>query len=284
MAYKRFRRYGRYAKRGLKNRYIPRSKGKGRRLNVTNLVRDVAKLKYSLNSETKFIQTNLSTMSPLATTPLIQELSTPDTIGSQSNERVGSKVKFCHLSGKLQVLYQNFGNVTANNTLTIHIIWLKNGLFASELEGTPGNYLMNPDFNNEFGELSYFNQQNYNSWVSVYKYKCTMSDLQPPSQAAYGLQTDQDGNNTDTNLGRQPQTQTRYININKRITIHTEWGNPYNTSPGVDDETITRMKPYIYVTSNCSSQSTPIGVSQPTGLATDRMFLQGSLRLSYKDN
>lgn len=58
----------------------------------------------------------------------------------------------------------------------------------------------------------------------------------------------------------------------------------YNTSPGQNPSTITRMKPYIYVTSDCTSQSVPSGVDQPSGDATDRMFLQGSLRLSFKDN
>lgn len=285
MPYKHSSRFGRRVKRGLKNRYMPKhKKGGKRRVNIGKLAGDVYRIQRALNSETKFIDTNLTTMSPLAPVPLIQALDTPDDQGTQMNERVGSKVKFTHLSGRLQVVHQNYGNVTANNTLTLHIIWLKNGLFASDLEGTPGSYILNPDFNNEFTELSYFNQQNYHSWVSTYKYKCQMHDLQPPSQSAYGLQTDQDGNNTDTNLGRQPQTQIRYININQSISVHTEWGNVYNISPGVNTQTITRMKPYIFVTSDCSSQSVPIGVNQPDGSATDRMFLQGTLRLSYKDN
>lgn len=277
--------FGRYAKKGLRKRYIRKNRKGKRSVRVSRLARDVMSIKRALNSETKFITTDLSTMAPTRTTPQILALDTPDTQGVALNQRVGAKVKFCHLSGKLKFVHQNFGNETANLTLTMHILWLKNGLFASDLESAPGQYILNPDIDGNYTPLSYFDQQSYNSWVSVYKYQCTMKDLQPPAQSAYGLQSTPDaGVNTETSLARQPQTQVRYLEINKSISIHTEWANLYNETPGVTTSDITRMKPYIFVYTDAPSQSVPSGVTQPSGQIPDRLFLQGSLRLGYKDN
>lgn len=279
-----FKRWKRYAKRGAKNRYVPKQRNGKRSLRIDRLAKDVAKMKYALNSETKFINHNITTMTPTEGTPILQAIDTPDTQGVALNQRVGSKVKFCHLSGKFAVVHENFGNRTGDLTLTFHILWLKNGMFSSDLESDPANYLMNPDYNSNYGELSYWNQQNYGNWFSVCRYKVVMKDNQSPSFPAYGIQTDQDGNNTNDNLARQPIKQVRYINLNKKILVHTEWGNIYNTTPGVNTSDITRMKPYIYATSNCSAQTVPSGSDQPDGMAVDRIFLQGTVRLSYKDN
>jgi len=276
--------FGNYAKRHAKKRYIRRTKRGKNRVRVGRLARDVMSIKRALNSETQFIDTNIS-MTPTRTSPVILALDTPDTQGVALNQRVGAKVKFCHLSAKLKFIHQNFGHETANLTLTFHIMWLKNGLFASDLESAPGPYILNPDADGYYTPLSYFSQTNYNSWISVYKYQCTMKDLQPPSQSAYGLQTTPDaGVNTETSLARQPQTQMRYLDINKAISVHTEWANLYNETPGVTTSDITRMKPYVFVYTDAPSQSIPSGVQQPSGQINDRLFLQGTVRLSYKDN
>jgi len=276
--------FGRYAKKGLRKRYIRKSKKGKRSVRVTRLARDVMSIKRALNSETQFIDTNI-TMTPTRTTPSLVRLDTPDTQGTALNQRVGSKVKFMHLSAKLKCIHQNFGNETANLTLIMHIVWLKNGLFSSDFESAPGQYLLNPDANGYFSPLSYWNQQNYNNFISVYKYKCTMKDLQPPSQSAYGLQTSPDaGVNTETSLARQPQTQMRYIEINKPISVHTEWFNIYNTTPGLNTSDITSMVPYVFCYTDADSQAVPSGVQQPSGQINDRLFLQGTVRLSFKDN
>lgn len=68
MPFRRQGRYGRFAKRGLKARYVPKNRRGKRRMSIHNVVRDVAKLKYALNSETKFIQINLITMSSTRST------------------------------------------------------------------------------------------------------------------------------------------------------------------------------------------------------------------------
>ena len=270
----------RQARRRVKKRYVQRRGG----VRYGKLARDVMKIKRALNSETKFIDTNI-TMTPTRTAPSILALDTPDTQGVALNDRVGSKVKFCHLSAKLKFIHQNFGNETANLTLTFHVVWLKNGLFASDLESAPGPYILNPDANGFYSPLSYFNQQNYKNWISVYKYQCTMKDLQPPSQSAYGLQSTPDaGVNTETSLARQPQTQMRYVDINKSISVHTEWANLYNETPGVTTSDIVHWKPYVFCYTDAASQSVPSGVQQPSGQINDRIFIQGTCRLSYKDN
>ena len=279
-------RFGRRLKRGVKNRYMPKHKRGGkRRVNIGKLAGDVYRIQRALNSETKFIDHALTTMSPTAPVPLLQAISTPDTQGVAGvGQRVGSKVRFTHLSAKLVVQHQNFGNIRSSQNLVFHIIWLKNGLFADDLESDPGPYLQNPDFNGEYTTLSYWNRQNYNNFISIYKCQVNMKDTQPPSQSAHGLPTDTDNVNTETYLGRQPLTQSRYITINKRISVHSEWANVYNQTPGFNTDDITRMKPYVYCYSDCTSQSVPSGTGQPTGVNTDRIFLQGTIRLSYVDN
>lgn len=286
MPYRRSSRFGRRLKRGLKNRYMPKHKRGGkRRVNVGKLAGDVYRIQRSLNSETKFIDHMISTIQPIASVPVLQAISTPDTQGVAGvGQRVGSKCRFTHISGKFAVRHQNFGNVRSSQNLVFHIIWLKNGMFASDLEAAPGPYLQNLDFNGQYTTLSYWNRQNYPAWISIYKCEVNMKDTQPPSQSAYGLATDTDGVNTETQLGRQPQTQTRYITLNKSINIHTEWANNYNVTPGFNTDDITAYKPYIYCYSDCTSQAVPSGAGQPTGTDTDRMFLQGTVRLSYKDN
>ncbi len=276
--------FGHYAKKHAKKRYIRRTKRGKNRVRVGRLARDVMSIKRALNSETQFIDTNI-TMTPTRTSPQVVALDTPDTQGTALNQRVGSKVKFCHISAKLKFIHQNFGNEMGNLTLTFHVVWLKNGLFASDFEANPGEYMLNPDFNGNFTPLSYWNQQNYDNWISIHKIQMTMKDLQPPSQSAYGLQTNPDvGVPTDTTLGRQPQTQIKYVDINKAISVHTEWANIYNETPGVSTSDIVRMKPYVFCYTDASSQSTPAGTDQPDGSATDRLFLQGTVRLSFKDN
>lgn len=282
MAFRRFRRYGRYAKRGLKNRYIPKNKRGKRRMAIATIARDVRTLKRAINSETKFIDDNI-TLQPVRTQPVIQELDTPSK-GLDVNDRVGRQVKFTRLTGKLMFIHENFGNITSNLTMTVHVMFLRNGNFYDELAADPGPYILNPDFQGSYTPLSYFNQSNYKQWISVYKLQVTMKDLQPPSQSAYGLQTDPDGNNTETSLGRQPQTQKRYINVNKKINVLTEWQNIYNETPGVTDSDIAKWKPFVFAYSDCTSQAVPSGVSQPSGQITDRIFMQGMLRLSYVDN
>jgi len=284
MPYPRTKRYARFAKRGLKKRYLPKNRRGKRSLAVGRLAADVYKIKRSLNSETQFIDTDV-TMTPVRTAPALLALDTPDTQGVALNQRVGAKVKFCHLSAKLNVIHQNYGNETANLTLCFHVVWLKNGLFAADFEANPGEYMLNPDFNGDYSPLSYWNQQNYKNWISVHKFQVTMKDLQPPSQSAYGLQTTPDaGVNTETSLARQPQTQRRYININKPISVHTEWANIYNTTPGVTPADIVHMKPYVFCYTDAPSQSVPSGVQQPSGQINDRLLIQGTCRLSYKDN
>ena len=65
----------------------------------------IYKIKRSLNSETQFIDTDV-TMTPVRTAPALLALDTPDTQGVALNQRVGAKVKFCHLSAKLNVIHQ----------------------------------------------------------------------------------------------------------------------------------------------------------------------------------
>lgn len=267
-----------YAKKRFNKRYRKRRGG----IRYGKLARDVYNLKRAINSETKFIDDNL-TINPVRTSPYIVALDTPSK-GLDVNDRVGRQVKYTRLTGKLMFIHENFGNITSNLTMTVHVMFLRNGNFWNDLSADPGPYILNPDFQGGFTPLSFFNQSNYKQWISVYKLKVTMKDLQPPSQSAYGLQTDPDGGNTETALGRQPQTQKRYIDINKKISVLTEWQNIYNETPGQDDTDVAKWKPFVFAYSDCTSQAVPSGTQQPSGQITDRIFCQGMLRMSYVDN
>lgn len=285
MAYSKFKKSAaRTIQRRFKKRYVQR-KGKVR---YGKLARDIVRIKGMLNSETKFCDTNISPQLPTASQPSLLALETPDNQGLQGvNQRVGSKVRFTHISAKLRVGKQDFGFTRSNLSIFVHVLWLKNGNFASDLEANAGSYILNPDQYNNYSPLSYFNQSNYDSWVSIHKISCSMTDLVQPSTTAMGLQTDQGSNNTLTNLGKQPNTQYKYYTLNKKISFHTEWYNVLNTSPGSDTDEISRWKPYIFCTSDVSGATQPTvpnGSSQPSGSNGDRIWLEGTVRLSYKDN
>lgn len=279
-----FQKYKKVAKRAFKKRYY----NKNKKMKYGKLARDVSRIKGMLNSETKFCQTNVPPQLPTATNPTIYAIDTPDNQGLQGvNQRVGSKVRFTHISAKLRVAKQDFGFTRSNLSLNVHFVWLKNANFSTDFEANPGSYILNPDQFNNYSPLSYFNQSNYDNWVSIHTIKCTMTDLIQPSQSAMGIQTDTDNNNTLTNLGKQANLQYKYYTLNKKISFHTEWYNALNTSPGAATDEISKWKPYIFCTSDVSGPSQPSvpnGNSQPTGSNGDRIFLEGSVRLSYKDN
>ena len=73
----------------------------------------------------------------------------------------------------------------------------------------------------------------------------------------------------------------KYVNWNKSIRIDGEWQNKYANSP--DETKMTRMKPYLFVYTDCEGQANPSGNSLPNGVLNDSVGVQGTIRLSYTD-
>lgn len=247
--------------------------------------------------ESKYAETDMGTLDPTAAAPAILALNMPDTLGPEVRDRIGSEVSFTHFSAKLRCGKWNGGDVRSGCTLTAHVLVLKNGMFASSLEAAPGPYLFQPDFNGDYTPLCYTNQTNWNNYFSIAKIHCTMNDLVPVAQIPFGMTsatgTANTGSGAITNpnqasmtnneLSIQNQLRYRYFTINKRIRVKSRWGNYLNVSPAPDQLEVSRNKFYIVVTTDLQSQEQPSGTSPPRGRQTDRIFLQGTCRLTFKD-
>lgn len=289
--------------------YRKRGKPKRNYKKRTSTIARVVKSVLNRSAETYFIDTNLGTIIPTTsitylpptnpsgpTGPQIKVLNVPDAQGSSLDERRGREVMFTHLSAKLRVGKQDFGNVRSQGTLVAHVMFLKNANFMDSLESSPGNWILNPDMNGQLSPLSYFSQSNYGNWISVAKIKCSLKDFIPVAPIPMGLGsttgtfTAGDGTitfpnpNAQTNneLSRQPNLQYKYYTLNKRLRITAEWATLNNNIP-TDTTDQTKMIPFIFVYTDMQSQNFPLGNDMPIGRSDDRIFLQGSVRLSYKD-
>lgn len=264
--------------RRFRKRYVQRKGG----LRFGKLARDVAYLKGALNSETKMVRTLVSAQ-PRSLVPTLTELVRPDNQGTSSVDRVGYKVKYNHISGKLAITKKNFGDIQANATVIMHVIWLKNGEFKSDFESNFAEWMLNKDQNLAFSPMCYFNKSKYDSWISTQKYTVHLKDEIPLNQVAIGLPTNPGtGDNTDNTLGRAPQEKVHYVNFNKRISVHGEWNNTLSLTGTTSEPT--RMIPYLFAYTDCTGSQIPSGTDQPNSLGEDRINIQGTIRLSYKDN
>ncbi len=269
-------------KKGLRKRYVKKNKKGKSHLRVSKLARDIAYIKSSLNSERKFIDTQLEGVLPLAAQPSLNRIETPDTQGNAVNQRQGAKVKATHFSMKGRFTHQNYGDVQANATCILYILWLKNGDNVTEFESDYANLILNPDVEGNFSPMSMFSKTKYDSWIATYKRVIKMKDLVPVNQTATGLPTNSGGANTDSTLARAPQLKYYYVNINQKISVPIEWSNVYNTS-GTTGE-ITRYIPYIFIVSDCKGLgNSPSGTSQPDTTFNDRVTFQCQARLTYVD-
>lgn len=261
----------------------------------TSAIARIVKREVLRTSESKYIDTDLGGLASLSPTTVAvqwQALDIPQQ-GTAVNRRVGRECLFTHLSAKLRVGHDNFGDVRSNATLIGYVVFLKNAAFKDEFESNVSRYMFNLDNINPpgYSPLSYFNKSMYPNWMAVAKIKMRFTDFTPVSQPPMGLQSAvgdppaiPTGVATNNQLARQPQTQYKYVNINKRIRVKAEWGTVYNSSPAPDATVMTRNKPYFVCLSDLPSNAIPTGTGAPIGAATDRVFINGRIRLSYHDS
>lgn len=264
--------------RRFRKRYIQRKGG----VRFGKLARDVSYLKSALNTERKMLITNIQE-APTVTVPTLTRLNTPDVQGTTSTKRVGAKVRFTHMSGKLRVQHQNFGDKFANATTVMYIIWLKNGEYASEFESQFASLMFNPDQNNQYSPMCYFSKVKYDSWIATWKRKVVCTDLVPLNQVALGLpNTGVNQNATLSTLGRGGQKKNYYVEFNKKISVPVEWNNTYSTSGDTDE--ISRNVPYLLCMTDCPGETVPSGSSTPDSLLNDKIIVQGTIRSTWIDN
>lgn len=270
-------------KKGLRKRYIRKNRKGKKSMKYGKLARDVAYLRRALNTERKISATVFSSVIPTVSQPTLTRLNTPDQQGTNSVQRTGAKVRMTHFSMKARFTYKNFGDKQSNATCVLYLIWLKNGEFASDFESNFKNYILNPDQNNQFSPMCYFNKTKYDSWIATYKKKITMSDMIPLNQIASGLQSSpQAGIDSLTTLGKAPQTKHYYCEVNKKINVPMEWNNVLSTTGDTDE--ISRNVPYIFIMTDSPGQSTPSGSATPDSTLNDSVSFQGTARLTYVDN
>lgn len=279
------------AKRAFAARKIQRHHRKKKASNAQ--ISRVVKRELLRGTESKYIQTDLpNSLAPTTTAVAWTEIDTPAQ-GTAVNRRVGREVMFTHLCMKLRVGHDNFGDTRSNATLIGYLVFLKNAAFATEFETNVSRYMFNVDSADPpgYSPLSMMNKAMYPNWMAVAKIKVTMKDFVPVAQAPMGLQSTigdpaaypTPSAVTNNELARQPQTQFRYVTVNKRIRVKGEWGTIYNSSPAPDPTVMTRNKPYFVCLSDMPSNSIPSGTGYPIGRANDRIFVNGIIRLSYHD-
>lgn len=278
------------ARRAFAARRKPRTKAVTR-----TAVTKIVKREVLRSSESKYIDTDLGGLASISPTTIAvkwQALEVPQQ-GTAVNRRVGRECLFTHLSAKLRVGHDNFGDRRSNSMLVGYFVFLKNAAFKDEFESNVSRYMFNLDNQNPAGysPLSYFNKAMYPNWMAVAKVKVSMKDFIPVAQAPMGLQsglgdpvTYPTTANTNNELARQPQTQYKYVTINKRIRVKAEWGTVYNSTPAPGATVMTRNKPYFVCLSDMPSNVIPSGASKPYGESYDRIYINGKIRLSYHDS
>ena len=118
---------------------------------------------------------------PNVLVPTLKALNTPDSQSLSIDGRVGAKVRFTNISGKLRMLKRNWGDKRSSATIIAYIIWLKNADYSTDFEANFAKEILNHDQNGQFSPMSYFNKQRYGSWIATNKFKITLRDQVPLS-------------------------------------------------------------------------------------------------------
>jgi len=250
MPYKTYKRTARrtvrYARRGAMNRYVPRNRKGKRSVNIGKLASDLYKIKRSLNTEHKFIDSKIQ-LNPTASVPVIQQLTSPNAQGVENGMRVGSQVRLTNMSIKGSVIKYNQENVHASTKINFYIIFVKNAEFVPTAID-----IWNKDQFGQFGPLTMWNKKRYNDWMAVYKYTTTIRDLIP----------------LDASPTTKQEINRTYFEVNKPISILQEW------EVDTDTKVQTRMMPYALIQSDATSDAS----------GNDYCQICANIRLTYVDN
>nr|AJP36349.1 putative capsid protein [Avon-Heathcote Estuary associated circular virus 4] len=224
----------RYARRGAMARYVPKNKKGKRALNIANVIKDVALIKRSLNTEKKVINQTLLGLSANRGSSLVQALEYPVNQGLTDKTRIGSHIKVTGLNLRMRLRLHASANENVTNKLQnvrykLYVIWMKD---ASVLL-TPQDVL-EEDFDGNYSVSSPFNKYNYKNFIITNKFEGTMKFTQ-------GLH----------DLRANEVEELRYINAHKNLSLKMDFRSSDDPIlPGV----LETYKPYLFLLSDASER------------------------------
>lgn len=236
MPYKKGTRFARksvrYARRGAMARYVPKNRKGKRALNISNVIKDVAMIKRSLNTEKKVINQTLLGLSANRGSSLVQALDYPSVQGTSDHTRIGSHIKVTGLNFRMRLRLHASVNDTTTNKLQnvkykLYVIWMKDATQA-----LTSQEVFEEDFDGNYSVSSAFNKFNYKNFIITNKFEGTMSF----SQMAHNAQSSE-------------LEEFRYINAHKNLNIKMDFRS---SDDPVSPSALETFKPYLLLLSDAS--------------------------------
>jgi len=259
----------RRVKRYVKKRYTTKSGG----VKMAQIVRDVYKIKRSLNVEHKHIDytfgsTGSTGQRPTEDAPIILPLFTP-VRGTSYNNRVGNQIRIVHITSKLEFLFQNNSDLFSQTTAKAQILFAKS---ADDIPTIDKLYELDP--NGHYTPLSMANTQEWKkyTWIKGASHYCKNKDAfnrypqsEPSGTTALGV----GGNTWDaTDVASQPLNIVRkYLSKSTKVSIRVSFKN--------NSEDVEQYKPYLLLRSD---------VRENNGNYYDPVVVSGTIRFTYVDN
>jgi len=268
--YKKFVKSGaRKVKRYVKKRYTTKSGG----VKMAQIVRDVYKIKRSLNVEHKHIDYTFgSTAStgqrPTEDTPIILPLLTP-VRGTSFNNRVGNQIRIVHITSKLEFLFQNNSDLFSQTTAKAQI------LFAKSADDVPDiSKLYDLDPNGHYTPLSMANTQEWKkyTWIKGANHYCKNKDAfnrYPLSNEFANTRIEGSSATFDVTqpAGDPLNIVRKYVNKSCKSSIKVSFKN--------NSDDVEQFKPYLLLRSD---------VREHNGNFNDPVVVSGTIRFTYVDN
>lgn len=268
--YKKFVKSGaRKVKRYVKKRYTTKSGG----VKMAQIVRDVYKIKRSLNVEHKHIDYTFGSgtstgQRPTEDTPIIIPLFTP-VRGTSYNNRVGNQIRIVHITSKLEFLFQNNSDLFSQTTAKAQILFAKS---ADDIPTIDKLYELDP--NGHYTPLSMANTQEWKkyTWIKGASHYCKNKDAfnRYPLSEPTGTTAIGNGANTfnATDIAAQPLNIVRkYVNKSCKSSIRVSFKN--------NSDDVEQYKPYLLLRSD---------VREHNGNFNDPVVVSGTIRFTYVDN
>lgn len=269
-------------RRGLKSRYVRRTKSGKPYYNIGQVVRDLSYVKRSLNTERKqysFVSgtktssddptviRTIGTLSPKDDTPLFAYLPLPMQ-GTSSYQRVGNQIKLTHISAKirLEAVLENWHSTGQRlGTPYAHIMigFYKPGQSTGSSVPTIAD-LFEKDSLGLYTRASYRNSQTYKQFY--FPKGCSKYITLNPS----GIPPSAGGNaNHDTVV-------EKYLRINEKLNITIPFITGQSGTAGDTNwSTAEGMRPFMLIMTNCEGD----GTDGKTYLNT-----ASEIKFSYVDN
>ena len=267
MAYNRyFKRQGRMVRRGLRKRYVKKTRSGRKYYNIGQIMKDVNYVKRSLNVEHKQCSTvyGVKTTSddptiifsplsgtatpylvPTDTSPIIKQLAMPGQ-GTMNMNRIGNSIKLTHISARIRALaflenYHTSGARLVTPSCTIMMGFFKPAVGMASFTDIDISDIFEKDAGGDYTRSSYRNKNKYGQFY--FPRGMTKKIYLNPS----GIE-----NHGNTTSGIESVVE-RFINFNVRCNVKVPFvtGDAGVTSGSSNWASTETMRPFIVVMSNC---------------------------------